>query len=103
MPLDTEPDPRLDPPPEGAKPVPDPCPACGADHCLHLIQRMRVHPPSAGSVAGAADKRLASAVLMLECRSCRASAPLAVEPGGTHARLPDPASMRPAAPGGRTG
>lgn len=95
MPADTAPDPDLPPPPDGAKPVPDPCPACGATHSLHLIERLHTLPASSGSIAGAQHKRLATARIVLECRSCSASAPLVVEPGGTHAHLPDADAMRP--------
>lgn len=94
MPVDTAPDPNLPLPPDGAKPVPDPCPACGESHCLHLVQRLAVLPASAGGIAGAQPKRLATPSIMLECRSCGAKAPLVVEPGGTHATLPGPDAMR---------
>lgn len=97
MPVDPAPDPALAPPPDGAKPVPDACPACGAAHCMHVIDRMLLRPPSDGAVAGRADKRLARPGPALVCWACGASAPLTVEPGGTHARLADPSAMRPRA------
>jgi hypothetical protein len=95
MPLDTTPDPGLPDPPDGAKPVPDPCPNCGRAHCLHIADRMATRPPGEAAIAGAQPKRLARPGPVLQCRSCDASAPLHVEPGGTHARLPDPDAMRP--------
>ncbi|MFC4048310.1 hypothetical protein ACFOY4_01330 [Actinomadura syzygii] len=93
MPADPFPDPELPPPPDGAKPVADPCLACGREHALHIVERMIADPPPGTySLAGVQTKLAVRPAVVLECRACGASAPGRVEPGGTHAIF-DPADM----------
>lgn len=75
MPADLFPDPVLLPPSEGAKPVADPCPACGRPHALHIAERLIADPPPGSySLVGVQTKAAARPGVVLECRACGANA-----------------------------